>query len=64
MSLLGRIFPDDRKLAATKYAGRESASTSSARARKLKHRARGVQEAAQQGQAWEDADRQRERRRR
>ncbi|GHA94272.1 hypothetical protein [Streptomyces chryseus] len=61
MGLLDRLIGNDRKLAATKYAGRESASDRAARVRQHQHRARGIQEAAQQGQAWEDADRQRER---
>ncbi|WP_433916930.1 hypothetical protein [Streptomyces sp. NBC_01744] len=62
MSWLSRIFPDDRKLAETKYAGLESASELAARKKKTKQRvtrAIDVRDAARAGQAWEDADRRR-----
>jgi hypothetical protein len=49
----------DRELAETKYADRESASDRASRQRRQSHRTRGAQRAAQQGQAWEDRDRQR-----
>jgi hypothetical protein len=58
---------NDRQLAATSYAGRESATDKAARKRQAKEQARhakGVAEAARAGQAWEDADRRRERFRR
>ena len=62
MSLLGRLFGggNDRQLAATRYAGRESASDSAARSRRAGHRNSGAKRAARAGQAWEDADRDRE----
>lgn len=62
MSFLGRIFGggNDRELAETKYAGRESASQSAARSRRQGHRNGGATRAARAGQAWEDADRDRE----
>ena len=62
MSLLGRLFGggNDRQLAATKYAGRESASDSAARGRRAGHRNGGAKRAARAGQAWEAADRDRE----
>ncbi|MFI5629167.1 hypothetical protein ACIA8E_07265 [Streptomyces sp. NPDC051664] len=55
---------NDRELAETKYAGRESASEKAARKQKTKDRAtraRDVRAAARAGQAWEDEDRRRER---
>ncbi|MFJ3274087.1 hypothetical protein [Streptomyces sp. NPDC086776] len=64
MSFFGRIFSSDRELAETKYAGRESASEKAARKQKSKERAtraRDIRAAARAGQAWEDADRRRER---
>jgi hypothetical protein len=53
----------DRKLAETKYAGRESASQQAARSRRQGHR-RSILGTARAGQAWEDTDRQAERQRR
>lgn len=53
----------DRQLAATKYAGRESATDRAARQRRTGHR-RSLLGTAQQGQAWEDQDRADERQRR
>lgn len=58
---------NDRQLAETKYAGLESASELAARKKKTKarvSRAIDVRDAARAGQAWEDEDRRRERRRR
>ncbi|MFD3609008.1 hypothetical protein ACFWXA_13205 [Streptomyces atroolivaceus] len=69
---------NDHKLAATKYAGRPSASATAAEARQAAAdkkaarkqtksriaRAMDVRDAARQGQAWEDEDRRRERQRR
>ncbi|WP_327123715.1 hypothetical protein [Streptomyces sp. NBC_01727] len=55
---------NDRQLAETKYAGRESASEKADRKQKGKDRAsraRDVRKAARAGQAWEDEDRRRER---
>jgi hypothetical protein len=52
----------DRDLAATKYAGRESASDRAARRRRESYHRKGVQRAARQGQAWEDRDREQDRR--
>ena len=49
---------NDRKLAATTYADRQSASDKAAAKRRAGHR-RNVTRAARQGQAWEDADRRR-----
>lgn len=51
----------DQQLAATKYQGRESASETAAKARRAGHR-RSLLDTARQGQAWEDTDRQAERR--
>ena len=64
MSLLGRLFGvgNDRQLAATKYAGRESASDSAARGRRAGHRNGGAARAARAGRAWEDADREQDKR--
>lgn len=56
---------NDRKLAATKYAGRESATEKAAKRAQTKRRiarAIDVRDAARAGQAWEDEDRRRERR--
>nr|WTB35080.1 hypothetical protein OG781_41540 [Streptomyces sp. NBC_00830] len=61
MSWLSRIFPNDRELAATKYAGRESASELAARKKKTKARVTRAIDSARAGQAWEDADRRRRR---
>jgi hypothetical protein len=47
----------DRQLAASKYAGRESATDRAARQRRQNHRRTGAAQAATQGQAWEDRDR-------
>lgn len=54
---------NDRKLAETRYAGRESATQSVARQRRQGHR-RSILGTARQGQAWEDADRRDEKQRR
>lgn len=54
---------NDRQLAETKYAGRESATDRATRQRRTSHR-RSVLGTARQGQAWEDTDREQERRRR
>lgn len=51
---------NDRQLAETKYAGRTSASDDAAQQRRRGHR-RSVTRTARQGQAWEDADRQQDR---
>ncbi|BBA98305.1 hypothetical protein RVR_4438 [Actinacidiphila reveromycinica] len=68
-----RIIPawltggNDRQLATTQYAGRESASDTAAakrQAKQRKQRAKSVTAAARAGQAWEDQDRLRERYRR
>ncbi|MFK0124905.1 hypothetical protein ACIQSP_16510 [Streptomyces nigra] len=56
MSFLDRLLGNDRQLAATKYAGRESATDRAARTRRQGHR-RNTTRAARQGQAWEDRDR-------
>lgn len=58
---MGWIFGNDRKLAETKYAGRTSATETAAQARRAGHR-RNLGRAAAQGQAWEDRDRQQDRR--
>lgn len=61
MGFLGDLFGgNDRQLAETKYAGRESASDSAARSRRTSHRNGGATRAARAGQAWEDSDRDRE----
>ncbi|MBT2492356.1 hypothetical protein J7E96_28370 [Streptomyces sp. ISL-96] len=55
---------NDRKLAATRYAGRESATDRAAAKRQAKARARqqaGVREAARAGEAWEQKERRRTR---
>ncbi|MGC4947761.1 hypothetical protein ACLQ2N_16390 [Streptomyces sp. DT224] len=52
----------DRELAATQYAGRESATDTAAAKRKAKEqkrRAKSTADAARAGQAWEDGDRRR-----
>ncbi|MFJ9128919.1 hypothetical protein ACIRJS_32940 [Streptomyces sp. NPDC102340] len=51
----------DTDLAATKYEGRESATDKAARGRREGHR-RSIPATAAQGQAWEDKDREAERR--
>jgi hypothetical protein len=53
---------DDRQLAETKYSDRESATESAGRARRDGHRNGGARRAAHNGQAWEDADREQDRR--
>jgi hypothetical protein len=55
--LSGLFGGNDRQLAETKYAGRESASQTAARARRNSHRNGGARRAARDGQAWEDRDR-------
>jgi hypothetical protein len=57
MGFLDKLFGNDRERAATKYAGRESASDSAAQARRKSYWAKGVPKAAAKGQAWEDRDR-------
>lgn len=55
MSLLSWLRPgNDHQLAATQYAGRESASAAAARKRRESHR-KGVAKAAKKGSAWEAA---------
>jgi hypothetical protein len=63
MGLLDRLLGNDQQRAATKYAGRESATQQAARTRRTGHR-RNILGTARQGQAWEDQDRQQERQRR
>ncbi|MFI8301543.1 hypothetical protein ACIGCZ_37175 [Streptomyces nigra] len=60
MGLLDRLLGNDHERAATKYAGRESATDRAARSRRQGHR-RNTTQAARQGQAWEDRDRAQER---
>lgn len=60
MGWLNRLLGDDHARAA-QYQGRESASETSARKRRESHR-RNLTTTARAGQAWEDADRQRDRR--
>lgn len=48
---------NDRQLAETKYADRESATESAGRARRSGHRNGGARRAARDGQDWEDRDR-------
>lgn len=60
MSIFSRR--SDREVAKSKYAGRESASQTAARARRTSYWRRGVPQAAAAGQAWEDADRRRDQR--
>ncbi|MEU6010912.1 hypothetical protein [Streptomyces sp. NPDC047453] len=50
---------NDRELAATQYAGRESGTARAARLRREGHRGKGVKRAAQQGEQWERRDRRR-----
>jgi hypothetical protein len=45
---------NDRELARTRYAGRESASDEAARKRRESHRRSGAQKAAKAGQEWTD----------
>lgn len=63
MGLFGRLLGNDQQRAATKYAGRESATQQAARSRRQGHR-RSILGTARAGQRWEDADRQQERQRR
>ncbi|MFJ6014510.1 hypothetical protein [Streptomyces sp. NPDC092952] len=67
MKGLGWLGGNDRQLAATTYAGRESATDEAARKDRTRQRfarAIDVRDAARAGQAWEDEDRRRGRRRR
>lgn len=57
---MGWPFGNDRKLAETKYAGRTSASETAAQQRRQSHR-RSLGKTARAGQAWEDRDRQQDR---
>lgn len=60
MSLLGRLLGgNDHQLAATKYAGREAASTAAARKRRENHRSKGIAKAEKAARKWEAADRRR-----
>lgn len=59
MGFLDRIFGNDQQRAA-KYQGRESASAQASRQRREGHR-RSIGRAAAKGQAWEDRDRQQDR---
>jgi hypothetical protein len=63
MGLFGRLLGNDQQRAATKYAGRESATQQAARGRRQGHR-RSILGTARAGQAWEDQDRAYERARR
>lgn len=61
------LFGNDRAMAATKYAGRESADDRNARRaaaqsarRQARHQRTGATRAARAGQAWDDQDRMRE----
>lgn len=64
MKLFGLIGGNDRELAATKYAGRESASDRTARKetersarRRHRYHHGGADRSARKGQAWSDAQR-------
>lgn len=57
MSFLDRLLGNDHERAATRYAGRESASDSASRQRRQGHR-RNATKADRQGQAWEERTRQ------
>lgn len=48
---------NDRQLAATQYAGRESATDRAARKRREKYHAGSATRSARKGQAWEDRNR-------
>jgi hypothetical protein len=61
VSFLDRLFGNDHQRAADRYPDRESATDRAARQRREGHR-RNISRAAAQGQAWEQDDRQRERR--
>lgn len=50
---------NDAELAATQYAGRESATDRAGRLRRESHRAKGSRRAAAEGEQWERADRRR-----
>jgi hypothetical protein len=59
------LIGNDRKMAATNYSGRESATakkqrkdTEASNRRRAGHRNRGAADAARRGQAWEDSGRQ------
>lgn len=63
MALFG-LFGNDREMAATRYAGRESATARKQRKeaerhvrRVIRHKTTGATRSARKGQAWEDADR-------
>ncbi|WP_435059740.1 hypothetical protein [Streptomyces sp. bgisy060] len=56
------LFGNDRQMAGTTYSARESASQKAARQRREGHR-RNLTKTARQGQAWEDAERERQDRR-
>ncbi len=60
MGFWDRVLGNDHERA-ERYEGRESASEAAARKRREGHR-RNLTTTARQGQAWEDADRQRDRR--
>ncbi|MFE0800093.1 hypothetical protein [Streptomyces sp. NPDC058812] len=60
MGFLDKVFGNDQQRAATRYAGRESASDRAARQRRQGHR-RSTTKTAREGQAWEDRDRQQDR---
>ncbi|MFE4718906.1 hypothetical protein ACFRLW_21155 [Streptomyces sp. NPDC056728] len=49
----------DAELAATRYAGRESATEKAARKRRSDHRSKGIARATREGDAWEEQDRKR-----
>ncbi|MFI1371325.1 hypothetical protein ACH4UY_04845 [Streptomyces longwoodensis] len=51
---LDRLLGDDHQRAATKHAGRESATDRAARKRREGHRRGGAARTAAAGQAWED----------
>jgi hypothetical protein len=58
MGWLDRLVARDQRLAATKYAGRESASARATRKRR-EGRRRQIGKAAAQGERWEQQDRRR-----
>lgn len=57
MGFLDRLLGNDHERAKTRYAGRESATESAARARSAAHRNRGATRADRKGQAWDAKDR-------
>jgi len=59
MGFLDRVFGNDHERAAARP-GRESASDTAARKRRQNYR-KNVTKTARRGQAWEDADRQQDR---